>query len=372
MPSETLDQPRKRQDEPRRTVEDTEPGRKMTPRRRLLRWGLILGGALILAVGGVAYWLSGGRYITTDNAYVQADVLNVATDVSGIVASIPVKEGQTVQAGDVLFRLDPMKFQLALDQARANLQQVSLNLQALKSDYVKATSTRAAQQAIVRNDQATLDRAEALVKQHDISQQQYDAALYKLQSDQAQLAAAQAEEQSALARLGGNADSPVTEMPAYREAQSALGEAARELDHAVVRAPYDGTVTQVAKLQPGQFLPAGTPAFGLVGSDTFWAAAQPKETELTHARAGQTATVTVDAYPGYTWQGVVQSIAPATDQQFAILPAQNSSGNWVKVVQRVPVRVSLKPLPGAPPLSAGMSAEVSIDTHHERHLSDLL
>jgi len=160
-------------------------------------------------------------------------------------------------------------------------------------------------------------------------------------------------------------------MPAYRQAAALLAEAQREFNHAIVRAPFNGVVTQVDKLQQGQFLPAGTAAFGLVATDDIWVAAEPKETQLTYVRLGQPATVTVDAYPDRTWLGTVQSVAPATDQEFSVLPAQNSSGNWVKVVQRMPVRVTIHREPGDPPLSAGMSAEVSIDTHHHRSLADL-
>jgi len=160
-------------------------------------------------------------------------------------------------------------------------------------------------------------------------------------------------------------------MPAYQQAQSELAEAERKYRHSIVRAPFAGVVTRVSKLQPGQFLPAGTAAFGLVQTDGMWVAAEPKETALTYARNGQAATVTVDAYPGEVWHGTVESIAPATDQEFAMLPAQNSSGNWVKVVQRVPVRIDIRPDPHQPPLSAGMSADVSIDTHHHRTLGDL-
>jgi membrane fusion protein (multidrug efflux system) len=348
-----------------------EEQRRPSRRRRLLRWGLILGGAVVLIIGGGYYWLSGGRYVSTTDAYVQANVLNVATDVSGVVDQIPVHDGEMVKAGQVLFRLDPLKFQLAVDQAKANLQQAKLNLESLKADYARAERVRLAQVAVVKNDQATLDRYAALVKEHAVPQQQYDDARYKLQADQAQLGSSEAQVKAALARLGGDAETDITDMPAYKQAQAQLGEAERELRHSIVRAPYDGMVTQVTKLQIGQYLPAGTAAFGLVGTNDFWVAAEPKETALTYARVGDTATVHVDTYPGHVWHGVVQSVAPATDQEFSLLPAQNSSGNWVKVVQRVPVRVVLKPTKDAPPLSAGMSAEVSIDTHHQRTLGDL-
>jgi membrane fusion protein (multidrug efflux system) len=336
-----------------------------------MRLALMAFGTLVLIVGGLWYWLTGGRYATTNDAYVQADVLSVSTDVGGIVTAIPVHEGQRVAAGDVLFRLDPDKFQIAVDQARANLAETELNLNSLKADYLRAQQQVMAQAAQVQLDQTNYERQAILVKNNTISQQQFDETRFKLAADQASLAAAQAQMQSTLARLGGNADAAVTDMPTYKQAAAQLAEAQREAEHAVVRAPFNGVVTQVSKLQPGQFLTAGTAAFGLVSTDHVWIEAQPKETDLTHARDGDPATVTVDAYPGHTWTGRVQSIAPATDQQFSVLPAQNSSGNWVKVVQRLPVRIAIQHGPGDPPLSAGMSADVSIDTHHQRHLADL-
>lgn len=356
---------------PEQSRAPVQEGRAPSRSRRLLRYVLMLGAALLILVVGGWYWLTGGRYISTDDAYVQANAQVLATDVSGIVSAIPVHDGEQVKAGQILFRLDPLKFQLAVDEARAGLEQARLDIDGLKADYTRALAAEAAQVAQVQGDRATFDRYAALVKTHAATQQQYDDARFKLLGDEAQLGSAQAQVKAALAKLGGNADLPDTAMPAYKTAQAKLGEAEREMSHAVVRAPYDGIVTQVPKLQIGQFLPAGTAAFGLVGANDFWVAAEPKETQLTHARAGDPATVTIDAFPGVTWHGELASIAPATDQQFAILPAQNSSGNWVKVVQRVPVRITLKPIPGAPPLSSGMSADVTIDTGHTRSLSDL-
>ncbi len=336
-----------------------------------LRYALFALGALVLIAGGLFYWLSGGRYVTTTDSYVEANVLDVSTDVSGLVRQIDVREGETVKAGQVLFRLQQMPFRLAVDQAQANLGQTRLDLQALKADYVRAQRQVAAQRAQVSADQSNFDRYAALMRSHAGTRQQYDDAKYKLMADQAALGAGTAQVASSLARLGGAADLPVVAMPAYKLAAARLAEAERELRHATVRAAFAGVVTQVSKLQPGQYLAAGTAAFGLVDTQNMWVAAQPKETALTWARPGQKATVTIDAYPGHVWHGTLQSVAPATDQMFAILPAQNSSGNWVKVVQRVPLRVLIHEGPHDPPLSAGMSAEVSIDTNHVRHLGDL-
>ncbi|HUB15297.1 MAG TPA: HlyD family secretion protein [Acetobacteraceae bacterium] len=339
--------------------------------RRVLRYSLFVLGAAVLSIGGIWYYLSNGRLVTTDDAYVQANVLTVSTDVSGIVEQIPVAEGQHVAKGQILFRLDSDKFRIALNNARANLDQTVLTLQSLKADYLRAQRQVAAQAAIVQNDQANYDRYAALVQRGAVTQQQVDDAKYKLAADQAALGANQANVESVLARLGGKVAMPIEQMPAYQQAQAQLAEARREYNHSIVRAPFAGVVTQVNKLQPGQFLAAGTAAFGLVQTSDMWVAAEPKETALTFARPGQAVTVTVDTYPGATWHGTVQSIARATDQEFSVLPAQNSSGNWVKVVQRVPVRIDIEPDPHQPPLSAGMSAEVAIDTHHHRTLADL-
>ncbi len=360
---------------PERQIAHPEPSRPRLARwsfRLRLRYALFALGFAVLIVGGVTWWLSGGRYVETDDAYVQGNVLDVATDVSGLVDQILVRDGEHVAKGQVLFRLDPTQFQLAVDQAKANLAQTALQLKSLRSDYLSGQRQVAARQADVDADEATFQRYAGLVAQHAVTQQQYDDAKYKLAADKATLGVNQANSAATLAKLGGNADLPVEDMPSYKLAAAQLGQAERDLRHSVVRAAFAGVVTQVSKLQPGQYLAAGTAAFGLVDTDNMWIAAEPKETALTYARDGDPVTVTVDAYPGHVWHGVLRSVAPATDQEFAVLPAQNSSGNWVKVVQRVPLIVTLHPAAGDPPLTAGMSAEVAIDTHHRRRFGDLL
>jgi membrane fusion protein, multidrug efflux system len=344
---------------------------RLRNRRRRVRYILFALGALTLLIVGPWYYLSGGRYVYTSDSYVQANVIEFFNDVSGIVDQIPVHEGERVMKPQVLFCLDPAKFRIALDNARANLDQTKLSLRSLKADYVRSQRQVAAQQAQVAADQATYNRYAALVQRGGVTQQQYDDSKYRLAADQALLGADQAEETAALVRLGGKAETPIEEMPAYKQAEAQLAEAEREFNHSIVRAPFNGVVTQVNKLQPGEFLPAGTAAFGLVDTDDLWIVAEPKETSLTYVRPGQNATITVDAYPGHVWHGTVQTVAPATDQEFSVLPAENSSGNWVKVVQRVPVRIDIQTNPGDPPLSAGMSVEVSIDTHHHRTFADL-
>jgi membrane fusion protein (multidrug efflux system) len=339
--------------------------------RKLIRWGLMAGGVLAVIIGGGAWWLSGGRWVDTDDAIVQADSMTVSTDVSGIVASIPVHEGEAVKKGQVLFTLDPEKFRIALDNAQADLAQTRLNIESEKADYQAAIRNADARRQQVNADQATYDRYASLVKSRAVTQQQTDDARYKLAGDQQALSAAEAQARAQLAKLDGNPDVKVEDMPSYKQAEARQDEAKREMDHSVVRAPYAGIVTQVSKLQLGMYLGASTAAFGLVSTDHVWVEAQPKETQLTYAKAGDHVEVSFDIYPGRTWNGSVQSIAPATDQNFSLLPAENSSGNWVKVVQRIPVRVRVDLKPGDPPLRAGMSADVDIDTGHTRSLSDL-
>jgi membrane fusion protein (multidrug efflux system) len=338
-------------------------------RTKLIRWGLMAGGVLAVVIGGGLYWLSSGRWVDTDDAYVQADSMTLSTDVSGIVASIPVREGQTVTKDQILFSLDPEKFQIALDNARADLAQVRLNVEAAKADYQAALRDSDAKQQQVNADQATYDRFAALVKQHAVTQQETDDARYKLAADQQALSASRSQARALLAKLAGNPNIAVEDTPSFKQAQARLAEAEREMRHSIVRAPYDGIVTQVSKLQPGMYLGASTAAFGLVSTDHVWVEAEPKETQLTFAKNGDPVDVSFDIYPGRSWHGTIESIAPATDQNFSLLPAQNSSGNWVKVVQRIPVRVHMKP--GDPQLRAGMSADIDIDTGHVRTLSDL-
>ncbi len=349
----------------------TRPAVRGRSRKKLVRWGLMAGGVVAVIIGGAAYWLSSGRWVDTDDAYVQADSMTLSTDVSGIVASIPVHEGESVSKNQVLFSLDPQKFQIALDNARANLGEVRLNVEAAKADYQAALRDTGAKQQQVNADQATYQRYASLVKQHAVTQQETDDARYKLAADQQAVRAAESRARALLAKLAGNPTINVEDTPSFKQAQAQVAEAEREMNHSVVRAPYDGIVTQVNKLQLGMYLGASTAAFGLVSTDHVWVEAQPKETQLTYAKKGDAVAVSFDIYPGRSWKGTVQSLAPATEQNFSLLPAENSSGNWVKVVQRIPVRVRVDMKPGDPPLRAGMSADIDIDTGHVRTLSDL-
>ena len=340
--------------------------------RKMLRAVLMLGGIAVVLVASFAYWLHGGRYVSIDNAYVRAAKLAVATDISGIVAEVTVKEGQRVKKGDVLFRLERRHFEIAVAGARANLAQTALMGEAAKRDYQRMLRDSDARGAQLQADQASFERYANLVKGGGVTRADYDDARFKLAANKSMLESLGEQAMVQLAKLGGNAAMPVEQMPMVMQAQAQLDETLRQLDHTVVRAPFDAIVTQVDALQPGQYLAASTAAFGMISTERLWVEASPKETDITHVKVGDPVELTVDTYPGRTWKAKIESIAPNSGAEFSVLPAQNASGNWVKVVQRIPLRVAVERRPGDPELRAGMSVVVEIDTGHIRKLHDIL
>ena len=341
-------------------------------RLRLLRPVLMLGGIAVVVVASGWWWLHSGRIVSVDDAYVRAAKIAITDDVAGIVGEVAVREGQHVNKGDVLLRLRDRQIQIAIAGAKANLAQVGLTMEAMKRDYQRMLRDIAAKQAQVQSDQANYDRYANLVKGGSVTRADFDDARFKLAADTATVESLKQQAAVQLARLGGDADVDVTTTPQYLQAKAQVEEFQRQLDHATVYAPFSGTVTNVEATQPGSYLTVGAAAFGLVSDEDIWVEANPKETDLTYIKPGDPVTVTVDSYPDHPWHGTVDSIAPASASEFSVLPAQNSSGNWVKVVQRLPVRIKLDRKPGDPPLRAGSSVEADIDTGHERHLADLL
>jgi membrane fusion protein (multidrug efflux system) len=340
--------------------------------RNLARPVLMIGGVVVVILASLYFWLQGGRIVSIDDAYVRSAKLSVATDVSGIVAKVAVKEGERVTAGQLLFQLDPRPFQIALDGARAQVAEVALEVDAAKQDYQRMLRDVAVRQAQVQSDQAAYDRFANLVKGGGVTRSEFDDARFKLAADQASVDALKLQAQVQLAKLGGNPTIQLVDTPQYAQAMARVDEAQRQLSHTEVHAPFAGIATQVDQLQPGQYLAASTAAFGLVSTEHVWVEANPKETDLTYVKPGDTVELTVDTYPDHKWKAVVDSISPASGSEFSVLPAQNSSGNWVKVVQRIPLRVRIDREDGDPELRAGMSVLVDIDTGHERHLSDLI
>jgi membrane fusion protein (multidrug efflux system) len=350
-------------------VQDDEA--RVEARRKLLRRVLMIGGVAIVAIVAAAVYLWSGRYVGSDDAYVHANKLMVSTDVSGLVASVDVKEGQKVKAGEVLFTLDPKPFQIALDNANASLASVVQDVESTRAAYRAAVAQIAAQQAQVNVNQRTFARYEALVKENAIAAIQVDTARAALLSSQATLASLRQTAATTLAKLSGNIDIPAQQTPAYQKAKAAVDEAQRQLDHTVVRAPFSGVVSEVDSLQPGTLVISAMSAFtttsavGLIGDRT-WIEADMKETDLTYVHPGAPVAITVDTYPGCDWKGHVDNLSAGSDSSFSALPAENGSGNWVKVVQRIPARILIDKAECQVPLRAGMSVVVSIDTGKRR------
>jgi membrane fusion protein (multidrug efflux system) len=362
-----------------RSNQDAQPGmreerstgsktRPAPPRRSRLRLMLFLLLPLVL-IGGAYWYVTGGQVMSEDDANIEADTVGVSTDVSGIVKDVDVRENQHVRAGQILYRLDDLPFRLALERAEAQVGMVRDKLNALKANYgdIETQITQA------QDDDAYYEhefhRQQYLSSQHVASDETLDTARRNLQNAQQKQASLVQQLAAVAANLNGNPDLPVEQHPEYREAVAARDETARQLDHTVVKAAFSGIVTDVPSIAPGKYLAASTTAFYLVATDHVWVDANPKETELTYVRPGQPVTVTVDTYPDVTWRGTVESISPAASQEFSLLPAQNTSGNWVKVVQRIPMRVRVDTSDkNLPPLRAGMSVEVAVDTGHARGL----
>jgi membrane fusion protein, multidrug efflux system len=339
--------------------------------RRLLRPILMLGGIAVVIVGALAYWVTGGRVVSIDDAYVKAAKEALSTDVSGIVAEVPVHEGQRVSKGEVLLRLDPRPFEIAVAGAKANLGGIVSGLNAMKVDYKRMLREVDVKQSQVALDQVNNDRYAGLVQSGGVTRAEYDNARFQLATDKQTVEALKLTAAAQLARLGGDPEVDVHTMSDYLQAKARLDEAQRQLDHTVIYAPYAGIATMVDTVQPGMYLAAATAAFGLISTDHVWIEANPKETELTYVKPGDPVNVTVDTYPGRHWSCAVESVAPNSGSEFSVLPAQNTSGNWVKVVQRIPVRIHCDREAGDPDFRAGMSVIADIDTGHARTWRDL-
>lgn len=333
---------------------------------------ILMGGVLVaVAIGiGVAY-LYGGRTISTDNAYIQAGMLVVTPAVEGIVSRIGVHEGQQVRPGDLLFALDPEPFRIAVDAARAQMNTARLNIRQLQASYRKSQFDIQAAEAQLFLTRQNYNRVSTLVNTGAVSRVDFDTRKAAFEKSENELAALRETAATILASLGGKADGSVDEQPSVAQAQAQLDKALRDQRLSEVRATIGGRVAKVDALQPGTRLSAGQAAFYLVGDRDIWIDASPKETDLTYLRDGAPAEITVDAYPGHVWRGHVAVISPASALSYSVLPAQNASGNWVKVVQRVGVRIAVDQQPAQPVLRPGMSAEVEIDLGRSRSISDL-
>ena len=350
------------------------------PRRRLLaglrryrRLLLLVVLPIVVAVAGFAFYLNGGRYVGTDDAYVGAQKVLITPDISGKIDKVVVKEGQHVKQGDVLFEIDPEPFQLALDQAKAQLAQAKTTYDNLV-DNIKIYGKMAdLMQQAVDLKQRDVDRKQQLVNQRVGSQLDLDNSANAMVSAGAQAQFVKQQLSQAKAQLLGDPDLPMEKFPAYAQAKAQVDMAQRNLDHTVLRAPMDGIATQVEQIQLGRFVAAGSPVFSVIDVANPWVDANPKESDFTYVSVGQPVELGVDAFPNHVFKGYVGSLSPGTGAQFAILPPQNATGNFVKVVQRVPVRIYFdKDDPFVKKLKAGMSVYATIDTGHKRSLAGLL
>lgn len=330
------------------------------PKRKSSKLLWIAGPALVLGVGGFL-WLSSGRFVSTDNAYVQADRVNIAPQVAGRVVEVQVKENQVVKAGDVLFRIDDEPLKISLERIEAQLATVNGMLDGARNGYRGAQADLRKADADLAHAQQQYERVADMRKRGLVAQQALDDAANAVASARGTRDSNAAGVAKAQATLGGLPDTANADLPGYKLAMAQLAQAKLDLEHSVVRAPTDGVIGK-EDLQVGEFLATGQPAMPLVATDTLWIEANFKETDLTNVAVGQAALIEVDTYPGRKWKAHVASISPASGAQFSVLPAQNATGNWVKVVQRIAVRLSIDPVKGAPVLRPGMSAEVEIDT----------
>jgi membrane fusion protein (multidrug efflux system) len=320
---------------------------------------------------GLGFYLSGGRYISTDNAYVGAQKVLITPDISGKVSRVLVREGEHVAAGDALFEIDPVPFRLALQGAQSKIAAVRTQFANLKSNYTSLKQLVEFGQQAVALKQRDVDRKSALVESRTGSQVDLDTAKTALLTAELQLELGRQQLSSTLNQLLGNADLAIEDFPPYQEAKAALDQAQRNLDHTVLTAPIAGTATQVDNIQLGRFVAAGTPVFSVIDDAAPWVDANPKETDITWLRPQQKVDISVDSFPDRTFHGTVASVSPGTGAQFAILPPQNANGNWVKVVQRVPVRIVFDRGQDLSLLRAGMSVNVDIDTGRRRSLASL-
>jgi membrane fusion protein, multidrug efflux system len=360
------------QHEPRSKI-PAEPRGPMAALRRHRRTLLLVVLPLAALLAGGIFYLNGGRYVTTDDAYVGAQKVLITPDISGKIEKVVVREGQRVNEGDVLFEIDPVPFRFAMQQAKATLDQARTSYDNLVANIkIYQQMIDLAQQAVDLK-QRDVDRKATLVKSNFGSQLDLDNASNAVVTAKAQLEYLKQQISNSKTQLLGNPDLPLEQFPPYAQAKAALDQAERNLDHSVMRAPMAGTATQVDQIQLGRFVAAGTPVFSVIDTSKPWVDANLKESDFTYVAAGQPVSIDVDAFPDHVFKGTIGSLSPGTGAQFAILPPQNATGNFVKVVQRVPVRIYFDSHDKhVQKLKAGMSAYTTIDTGHRRSLAAML
>lgn len=346
---------------------DSETDTVTPPRKRSLRTILMLAGPALVLIGAGWFYLTGGRYESTDNASLQTGMVAISPSVAGTVVAVEVRENQRVKKGEVLFRIKADSYQAAVAEAEAELANARTDVGSKQADYREALSQVSAAKARYQLATSEAARQKSLVAEGISSRSQYDEAVTEARTARDGIASAQAKADSLRASLSGDVDGDVESQPDVRKAASNLAQARISFGDTVVRAPQDGVVTRVNQLQVGNYVTPGRPVFMLTGLH-YWVQANFKEDQLRYMRVGQPAKIEVDAFPDHDLKGHVESFSPGTGSSFSVLPPENATGNWVKVVQRLPVQVAIDEAPEGLPLSAGLSADVEVDTGHQRHL----
>ncbi|BES72864.1 HlyD family secretion protein [Marinobacter nanhaiticus D15-8W] len=314
---------------------------------------------MVVIVAGL-YTVFSGRYIATENAYIHAPLVNIAPDVSGRIDQVLVEENQPVSRGELLLQIDPSPYRIAVERAEAQLNQAANSIRTLKASYATRQEELALAEENVSYSQREFARQQTLAKRNLTSQSELEKYRHDLATARRQRDTTDRDLKRIAASLGGKVDLPLEQHPDYQAAQASMASARLDLEHTRIRAPFAGIASKTP--DPGTYASAGSPVMNLVGNRDLWIEANFKETELTRMHPGQAVTVEVDTYPDREFAGHVESIAQATGSEFSVLPAQNASGNWVKVVQRIPVRIRLDEPSSEAALRAGMSTEVTVDT----------
>jgi membrane fusion protein (multidrug efflux system) len=326
---------------------------------------LIVIPAVAISIGGYFY-LIGGRYISTENAYVKAHIVQITTVLDGRVTDVAVRDHTTVSRGDMLFQIDPAPHEIALEKAEAELDGVRTTIETLRAAYEEAKAEIGENEADIAYKERQVDRQTQLRKRGVTSRDHADRASSDLLMAQERHSAARLKMQRTLTALGGDANIDPIDHPLYKRKLAEVRQAEMDLQNSTIVAPADGIITNM-KLQMGEYVEEGRPVFSLIATGQPWIEANLKETDLTYIKVGQRAKVVIDAYPDREFEAEVASISPATGAEFAVLPPQNATGNWVKVVQRLPVKLVLSDADSKKaPLRAGMTVSVSIDTKHRR------
>jgi len=340
-------------------------------RRLAVRAILMIGVPAVVVLAGLWFYVHGGRYVTAQNAYVKTDIVHVGSEVDGRVARLFVDDYQIVSTGQPLFQIDPEPFGIELAAAEAELAGVRQRLDALAAEYRQGLAQIAAAEELVRYLKLEHERQQTLQASGNGTRVKLEEAEHELAMARRDIATLNEQNLMVLAQMGGSPDLPAETHPMYLSALAERDRAALDLAHTLVAAPMDGTLSQVG-LEVGEYIEAGDPVFALVATGAPWIEVNLKEVDLTYIRSGQPATVVIDAYPDETWRASVAGISPATGAEFALLPPQNATGNWVKVVQRVPLRLELEPDHDLGLLRSGMTVSVSIDTGQSRDLGSLV